>query len=191
MNLILASKSPRRSQLLQDAGLAFEVVIKDVEEVYPPDLDLQDVPVYLAELKAEAFGSYVKGEEVVITADTIVILEDKILGKPKDKEDAYQTLRMLSGQKHVVITGVCLTSQNQKITFSERTVVDFYELSEKTIQYYIENFEPFDKAGSYAIQEWIGLIGVKRIEGSYSNVLGLPVSRLLRELEAFGIVLKL
>jgi len=186
MNLILASKSPRRSQLLQDAGLSFEVIIKDVEEIYPPTLDLQEVPAYLAKLKAAAFTPELRAEEVVITADTVVIFEDKILGKPKDKEDAYQTLRILSGQKHEVITGVCLTTKDQQSTFSEKTIVDFYELSERTIQHYIEKFEPFDKAGSYAIQEWIGLIGIKSIEGNYSNVLGLPVSRLLRELEIFG-----
>jgi len=187
MNIILASKSPRRSQLLQEAGLDFEVVVREVEEIYPPDLLPSVVPAYLAELKSAAFSAEIKKGEVVITADTIVILDEQILGKPKDKEDAYRTLRLLSGKRHEVVTGVCLLSQAEKKVFSESTFVSFYELSDALIEHYVEKYQPFDKAGSYAIQEWIGLVSIERIEGNYSNVLGLPVAQLLRALKGFGV----
>lgn len=182
---ILGSQSPRRKELLAGIGVEFEVRVKDTEEIYPTSLPVEEVPEYLAKLKAEALLPDLANHEVVICADTVVILNGKILGKPFDYEDARQMLSKLSGQKHTVITGVFIGSKTKSTSFSERTEVAFENLSENEIKYYIEKHMPFDKAGSYGVQEWIGYIAVKRMEGTYTNVMGLPTNRLYSELKKF------
>ncbi|MDQ1769486.1 septum formation protein Maf [Labilibaculum sp. A4] len=183
--LILASQSPRRHQMLKELGLIFEIRTKEVEEIYPEGLIPDQIPVYLAELKAKAFGADFKSNELVITADTIVCVDDWILGKPNDRDDAVKMLNALSDRSHQVISGVCLMSKDKKISFSTTTNVHFKALSEEEIDYYIDNYKPFDKAGAYGIQEWIGFIGIDGIEGSYFNVVGLPIQRLYQELLKF------
>ncbi len=187
--IILGSQSPRRQKILADAGYAFELGIKEVEEIYPDDLKPEDVPEYLAKLKASAFTNDLSENQIVITADTVVILNDKIIGKPKSKEDAIQTITELSGTEHKVISGVCIIEKSKQISFSELTLVKFRDLNKQMIEHYVEKFQPFDKAGSYAIQEWIGLVGIEYIKGNYYNVLGLPMTRLINELELLGITL--
>lgn len=182
-NIILGSQSPRRQTVLKEAGLDFKIATKNVEEIYPDDLPLEEIPVYLAKLKAEPFKEELGENDLLITADTIVILGDLVLGKPKDENDAFEALKKLSGQPHQVITGVSLTTKNQQTSFSDETIVAFYELTEDQIRHYIQEYKPYDKAGSYAIQEWIGLVGINWIKGNYYNVLGLPVARLLQELK--------
>ncbi|MGV3611556.1 MAG: Maf family nucleotide pyrophosphatase [Fluviicola sp.] len=182
---ILGSQSPRRKELLAGIGVEFEVRVKDTEEIYPTSLPVEEVPEYLAKLKAESLLPDLANHEVVICADTVVILNGKILGKPFDYEDARQMLSKLSGQKHTVITGVFIGSKTKSTSFSERTEVAFENLSEDEIKYYIEKYMPFDKAGSYGVQEWIGYIAVKRMEGTYTNVMGLPTNRLYSELKKF------
>ena len=183
--LILASQSPRRHQMLKELGLDFKIQTKDVEEVYPDDLKGEEIPVYLAKLKAEAFVLDLNEKELVITADTIVCVDDMVLGKPKDREDAVNMLKTLSGRSHQVISGVCLKSKEKEASFSTTTHVHFKELSLEEIDYYIDNYKPFDKAGAYGIQEWIGFVGIDGIEGSYFNVVGLPIQRLYQELNKF------
>lgn len=183
--LILASQSPRRHQMLKELGLDFKIQTKDVEEVYPDHLKGEEIPVYLAKLKAEAFVLDMNEKELVITADTIVCVDDMVLGKPKDRADAVKMLKMLSGRSHQVISGVCLKSKEKEATFSTTTNVHFKELSLEEIDYYIDNYKPFDKAGAYGIQEWIGFVGIDGIEGSYFNVVGLPIQRLYQELSKF------
>lgn len=182
--ILLASQSPRRHELLRTAGIQFEFIKIDVDESFPAELDVELVPEFLAEKKADAVRTLMD-DELLITADTVVILNDKIYNKPNDASDALNMLMQLSGQTHTVITGVCVKTQAHKHIFSERTDVTFYELSEAQASFYIEHFKPYDKAGSYGIQDWIGVTGIRRIEGCYFNVMGLPVSRLLRELSAF------
>jgi septum formation protein len=183
--LILASQSPRRHQMLKELGLDFKIQTKDVEEVYPDDLKGTEIPVYLAKLKAEAFVLDMNEKELVITADTIVCVDDMVLGKPKDRDDAVNMLKTLSGRSHQVISGVCLKSKEKEATFSTTTHVHFKALSIEEINYYIDNYKPFDKAGAYGIQEWIGFVGIDGIEGSYFNVVGLPIQRLYQELSKF------
>lgn len=182
--LILASKSPRRQQLLADLALEFTIKVKDTEEIYPDDLDKEKVPEYLAKLKAKAFLDELK-DEILITSDTIVLLENEILGKPKDEEDAFLMLKKLSAKMHLVVTGVCLLSSEKEVSFSEVTRVYFKPISDEAIKYYLDHFKPYDKAGSYGIQEWIGMTGIEKIEGSYFNVMGLPVHRVYEELVRF------
>lgn len=187
-NIILASKSPRRSQLLGEIGVKFSVEIKEeVEEVYPDDLPQGDIAVFLSELKSRPFKEDVKKDasKIVITSDTIVCAEGKVLGKPKDTEDAVNMLQLLSNKKHQVISGVTILSKDKTLSFSVSTDVYFKELSKNEIDYYIHNYKPFDKAGAYGIQEWIGMVGIEKIEGSYFNVVGLPVQRLYEELRKF------
>jgi len=184
--LILASGSPRRKQILEEAGISFVVHNKNTPEEYPTHLPPEDVPVYLARLKAEAFRSEIT-DEIVITADTIVLNDHTILGKPVDAKEAFNMLRSLSGKKHRVITGVCLFSLKKEVVFSDTTEVYFSHLEDKQIQYYIDNYKPFDKAGGYGIQEWIGLVGIEKITGSYFNVVGLPIHKLYQELKNFQI----
>ncbi|MCT4602701.1 MAG: Maf-like protein [Marinifilum sp.] len=184
-HLILASQSPRRHQMMKELGLEFEIKTKEVEEVYPDGLSPKEIPAYLAELKALAFESDLKNNELVITADTIVCVDDWILGKPKDREDAFKMLSALSGKSHQVISGVCLKSKEKKVSFATTTNVHFKKLSTEEIDYYIDNYKPFDKAGAYGIQEWIGFIGINGIEGSYFNVVGLPIQKLYEELSKF------
>ncbi|MCT4648092.1 MAG: Maf-like protein [Carboxylicivirga sp.] len=185
--IILSSQSPRRQELLKHLNLSFEIRLKeDVDETFPDDMPATEVPEYLARLKANPYLEDCKNENIlVITADTIVCCDGKILGKPKDRQDAMEMLRMLSGKTHEVITGVALTANNRQHTFSVSTKVFFKVLSQQEIDFYIDEYKPFDKAGAYGIQEWIGMIGIEKIEGSYFNVVGLPVQRLYTELQEF------
>jgi septum formation protein len=183
--IILASKSPRRKELLSGLDLAFEVIIHEVDEVFPSDLPMEEIPVYLAKLKAEPFFNELKSDTLVITADTIVWIDGIVLGKPNDYKHAYAMLRQLSGKKHLVITGVCLTTKEKQVAFCATTDVYFKELTDQEIDYYLSNYHPYDKAGSYGVQEWIGYIAIEKIEGSYFNVMGLPVQRLYEELIKF------
>ncbi len=182
----LASKSPRRQQLLQELGLDFKVVTKDgLEENYPDNLKKEEIPVFLAKQKASAYKEELTKNSLLITADTIVWSENKVLGKPKDYKDATNIISSLSGKKHVVITGVCLTSLEKQISFFSTTEVYFKDLTAEEIDYYITNYKPYDKAGAYGIQEWIGYIGIEKISGSYFNVVGLPIQKLYSELISF------
>ncbi|MGB1217143.1 MAG: Maf family protein [Saprospiraceae bacterium] len=184
--IVLASKSPRRSQLLQEAGFDFEVRTCEVEEEYPADLPVEDVAAYLARKKARESKHLLQNEqEILIAADSIVVMGDTIYGKPKDYEDACRTLKTLSDNSHQVITGVCILNHEKIQSFSSVSKVFMSPLSHEEIEYYIKTFEPYDKAGSYAIQEWIGLCKISRIEGTFSNIMGLPVEKLYRELMRF------
>lgn len=184
-NYILASKSPRRQQLLHELGIDFHVRTKEVEEIFPEGLLPTQIPVYLAELKAHSFIHELNNDDLLITADTIVFLENKVIGKPEHREDAVTLLRMLSGKEHQVISGVCLTSVNKQKSFYAITNVQFKILSEDEINFYINSFRPFDKAGAYGIQEWIGYVGISHIEGSFYNVMGLPIQKLYEEIMRF------
>lgn len=175
-NLILASGSPRRKQLLSEAGFDFEVHTIPFEETYPVELSASQVAEFLAKEKNKVHR-HVFEKEIILTADTIVILNDTILGKPESTKDAIETLKLLSGKIHLVTTGVCISDSRNTESFSITTKVKFKELTIDEIHYYVENYKPMDKAGSYAIQEWIGLVGIEWIEGSYYNVVGLPVSQ--------------
>jgi septum formation protein len=184
-NIILASKSPRRQNLLKELGFEFEIKTKEIEEIYPPELQKEAVAVFLSELKASAFKQDLNTNDLVLTSDTIVCLADEIIGKPTDRSDAIKMLGKLSGNKHEVITAVTLLSKDKQHTFYDVTEVHFKELTRSEIEYYIDKYEPFDKAGSYGIQEWIGYIGIEKINGSYFNVMGLPVKRVYDEILAF------
>lgn len=185
-NIILASKSPRRQELLKGIGLNFNVLTKDVDESYPSRLSVYEVAPYLSLKKAKAFeDAELPDNYMIITADTIVVVGDEILGKPKDKENACEMLLKLSGKKHSVITGVTIRTKDRTKTFSAVSNVVFEELDSEEINYYVDNFKPFDKAGSYGIQEWIGYIGVSAVEGSYFNVMGLPTQKLYTVLKTF------
>lgn len=185
-NIILASKSPRRQELLKGIGLNFNVLTKDVDESYPSRLSVYEVAPYLSLKKAKAFeDAELPDNYMIITADTIVVIGDEILGKPKDKENACEMLLKLSGKKHSVITGVTIRTKDRTKTFSAVSNVVFEKLDSEEINYYVDNFKPFDKAGSYGIQEWIGYIGVSAVEGSYFNVMGLPTQKLYTVLKTF------
>lgn len=175
--LILASGSPRRQQFFKDLELDFEIRLKEIEEIFPEELKAAEITNYLAELKANAFKGELKENEILITSDTIVWHNEKALGKPKDKQDAFEILRSLSNATHEVITSVCFKTNLKTDLLHEITKVTFNELSDEAILYYIDNYKPYDKAGAYGIQEWIGFIGVSKIEGSYANVMGLPVDK--------------
>jgi len=185
-HFILASKSPRRQQLLTEAGLPFDVISIDYEESFPAGLEGREIAEYLSKTKALQFRkSDIGNADIIITADTVVWCDGKILDKPADKSQAFEILKIISGNTHEVITGVTLLSSFSMHTFSETTRVTFDDLANEDIEFYIENYHPFDKAGGYGIQEWIGIIGNSYIEGSYFNVMGLPVNRLLNELRKF------
>ena len=173
--LILASQSPRRRQLLEQAGFDFEIKVNPIDESFPADMPVEDVAAFLARAKAEAARHFIQNDEIVLAADSVVILGDTVYGKPEDVEDARRILRDLSGNIHRVITGVCLLSRQQERVFSGESRVHFAPLSEEEIDYYIHTCQPYDKAGAYAIQEWIGLCKIRHIEGTYANVMGLPV----------------
>nr|WP_315188106.1 Maf-like protein [uncultured Flavobacterium sp.] len=175
--LILASGSPRRQQFFKDLNLDFEIRLKEIEEVFPPELKAEQITNYLAELKANAFEGELKPNEILITSDTIVWHKNKALGKPKDVQDAFTILKKLSNTTHEVITSVCFKTIEKSTVIYEITKVTFNELSDEAIDYYIKNYKPFDKAGAYGIQEWIGFIGVSKIEGSYANVMGMPTDK--------------
>jgi septum formation protein len=182
---ILASKSPRRQFLLKDLGLEFEVHTKEVDESFPEDLKAQEIPLYLCQKKADAFDKDLKDNTIVITADTIVWIHGQVLNKPENYEDAVRMLQLLSGKMHEVYTGVCIKSKHKTKVFYSLTNVYFKSLTADEIDYYIKNFHPYDKAGAYGAQEWIGYIAVERIEGSYFNVMGLPLRELYEELLRF------
>ena len=175
--IILASGSPRRQQFFKDLEIDFEIGLKEIEEVYPPNLIEEDITDYLAVLKSDAFEGELNENEILITSDTIVWHDNKALGKPKDYEDAFLMLQSLSNKTHKVITSVCFKTKSKTEVISETTLVTFSELSEDQILYYLDNYKPFDKAGSYGIQEWIGFVGVAKINGSYPNVMGLPIDK--------------
>lgn len=184
--IYLASKSPRRSELMNQAHIPFEIYINDGDESYGSDIPTEEVPAFLAELKANSSMQILKNDsDIIISADSVVICDGHIIGKPKDRTDALDILSKLSGQWHTVITGVCLLSINKKVTFSESAEVLFYPLSPEEMDFYVDKFEPMDKAGAYGIQDWIGLCKVKEIRGNFSNIMGLPMSRLYHELKAF------
>ena len=184
--VILASNSPRRRELLAGLGLRFEVrVLADIDENYPPTLPATQIAKYIAHKKAEANRTIMAKNEMIITADTIVVVDDMVMGKPTDDADAIRMLSTLSGKTHKVITGVCITTLNKQTVFDVTTGVTFKTLTDEEINYYITHFHPTDKAGAYGIQEWIGYIGVTGLEGSYYNVMGLPVQRIYDELCAF------
>ncbi len=185
-HIILASNSPRRKELLSGIDVTYKVfTLPDIPEDYPDTMDNEKVPEYLSQQKANAYSKIMKDDTLLITADTIVLLKDEILGKPKDAEDAKRMLRMLSGKTHKVITGVSLTSKDKQTTFSDMAMVTFENLTDDEIAYYVDKYQPFDKAGAYGVQEWIGYVAVKRIEGSYFNVMGLPIHKVYTELRNF------
>lgn len=183
--IILASRSPRRKQLLSELGVKFDIQIRDFDETYPANLSGAEIAEHVAYGKALSFKSAISDNEIVITADTIVWCNNKILGKPLNSDDAIRILKMISGNTHEVITGVCILSSLKEKIFSESTKVTFDTISEEEIKYYVDNYKPYDKAGAYGIQEWIGIAACSNIEGSYFNVVGLPVQRLYKELKSF------
>lgn len=179
--IILASKSPRRQELLEKMGLAFAVRLIDVDESFPPHLSPEDIAQFIAEAKASAYSP--AEDEVIITADTIVVLGSDILGKPNNIDHAVEILRSLAGKTHRVLTGVCLVTTNERMTFVDETEVTFRSVTDQEIRYYIEAYKPFDKAGSYGVQDWWGLTVVESIKGSYTNVMGLPTEKLYHHLQ--------
>ena len=183
--LILASKSPRRQQLMRDLGLDFEVRHADLDEFYPEELGMTAIPVFLAQLKADHLKDSLKDDELLITADTIVWRDNNVLGKPTARKEAIEMLQGLSGHQHQVITGMHLQSKTKKISFHAVTEVWFDELTDDEIIYYVDKYEPYDKAGGYGIQEWIGFVGINKIEGSFYNVMGLPLHKLYQYLKEF------
>lgn len=185
-SIILASNSPRRKELLAGLDIDFQTrVIDGIDESYPEDIQVDEIPLFISKKKSEAYRASMDSSELIITADTVVAAEGVVLGKPKDRDEAVNMLRLLSGKRHQVVTGVTFTTVNRQHSFSVTTDVWFAKLTDEEIGYYVERYRPFDKAGAYGIQEWIGFIGVERIEGSYFNVVGLPVQRLYRELLHF------
>lgn len=184
--LLLASQSPRRRELMTACGLPFESAPKyDCEELYPPTLPAEEVPLYLARLKSDAYPGLLAPDEILLTADTVVVSESSVLGKPRNREEAAAMLRRLSGTRHTVVSGVAIRTADRSRSFGARTDVWFRPLAEEEIAYYIDTYRPFDKAGSYGIQEWIGSVAIERIEGSFHNVMGLPVQKLYVELDKF------
>lgn len=185
---ILASQSPRRKELLQQVGLRFEVMVSNTDETFPENLPIAQIPIYIAEQKAvavspKAFDQY--PNSCIISADTIVYIDGQILNKPSNRAEAIDMISLLAGKRHEVITGVCLLRANKKETFSVATAVYFNPLTSAQIAYYVDTFQPYDKAGGYAIQEWIGMVGINRIEGCYFNVVGLPISEVYKKLQLF------
>lgn len=182
--IILASQSPRRKQLLEWAEVPFDIVVKETDESYPENVSMDEIAVHIARNKALAIKSTVDASMPILAADTIVVLESLIIGKPKDREDAVNILLSLSGKQHQVITGVVILHKEKEMAFAETTQVFFHELSRAQIEFYVDNYKPYDKAGAYAIQEWIGVVGIKNIHGDFYNVMGLPVSRVVQALQS-------
>jgi septum formation protein len=180
--IILASQSPRRKQLLQWAELDFNVVVPGTDEAYPANLAMEEIPVYIAAAKAGAVKSKLDSPAIILAADTVVVLDQQIIGKPSNREDAIRILSALSGRQHRVITGVVIDTPSTSRQFHDITFVTFHTLTRRQIEYYVDRYTPFDKAGAYAIQEWIGVVGIKSVEGDFYNVMGLPVSRVLQAL---------
>lgn len=183
--IILASASPRRKQLLEWAEIPFDILVKETDELYPSTLAIDQVPVYIARNKALAVKYELSHDRMILAADTIVVLHDEIIGKPASREIAIQTLAKLSGQTHEVITGVVILNGDAEVTFRDITEVEFHTLTPAQIQYYVDQYQPYDKAGAYAIQEWIGVVGIKKVSGDFYNVMGLPVSRVVKALHDF------
>ncbi|QNA43030.1 Maf family nucleotide pyrophosphatase [Lacibacter sediminis] len=183
--IILASKSPRRKQLLEWAEIPFDVMVKETDEMYPATLSIEKVPVYIARNKALAVKEELSHDRLILAADTIVVLNGKVIGKPTSKENAIQILSELSGQVHQVITGVVLMRDDTETAFADITEVEFHQLSKQQIEFYVNKYKPYDKAGAYAIQEWIGVVGIKRVKGDFYNVMGLPVSRVMKAIMEF------
>jgi septum formation protein len=181
--IILASGSPRRKQLLEWAEVPFEIVVKETDETFPAGLKVEEVAIHIARQKAMAVRPMVNDDSVILAADTIVVLNERIIGKPKSREDAINILSDLSGRQHRVITGVVIMPGKKEISFSDSTDVYFHHLSREQIEFYVDKYKPYDKAGAYAIQEWIGVVGIKSVEGDFYNVMGLPVSRVVKELK--------
>jgi septum formation protein len=184
--IILASQSPRRQNLLKEIVPHFTIEVRDTKEDFPDNLSGHEIAVYLAKLKASAFNSDIKDNQLVITADTIVWINNEVLGKPIDRNDAIRILKILSGNMHKVYTGVCLKTKSIEKTFWSESEVYFHHLDDYEISYYVDEYKPYDKAGAYGVQEWIGYIGIERINGSYFNVMGLPIHKLYNELKKFG-----
>lgn len=182
--IILASQSPRRKQLLEWAEVPFDILVKETDETYPAGLGIDDIAIHIARNKALAVRSAVPASQPILAADTIVVLDGRIIGKPKDRQDAVNILTSLSGKKHGVITGVVILHALKEIAFAEITEVQFHELTLAQIEFYIDQYKPYDKAGAYAIQEWIGVVGIKNINGDFYNVMGLPVSRVVQALQS-------
>jgi septum formation protein len=185
--IILASKSPRRKQLLEWAEIPFSLVVQETDETYPQDLTTENIAIHIARQKALAVQQTAGADAIILAADTIVVLNNRIIGKPQDREEAISILSDLSGQKHIVITGVVIKRNDQEIAFADSTDVWFHELSREQIEFYVDKYQPYDKAGAYAIQEWIGVIGIRSVNGDFYNVMGLPVSRVAKELRKLGI----
>ncbi|MFA6923330.1 MAG: Maf family nucleotide pyrophosphatase [Bacteroidales bacterium] len=185
-NFILVSKSPRRQQLLEGMGIKFKIKTKEINEKYPTEYKREKIPIYLCELKANTFANEIKNDKtILISADTLVFLNNKVLNKPKNYTDAFNMLSELSGKMHEVITGVCLKTKNKTVSFYDISKVYFKKLSREEIKFYIDNYKPYDKAGAYGAQEWLGFVGISKIEGSYFNVMGLPTHKLYEELVKF------
>ncbi|MFY8127823.1 MAG: Maf family nucleotide pyrophosphatase [Chitinophagaceae bacterium] len=183
-SIILASQSPRRKQLLEWANIDFEVQVSNTNEIYPSNLALSEVPIYIAKEKAAAVKALNSNcTKPIVAADTIVVFDDEVLGKPTSRENAFEILKKLNGQQHSVITGVVILIEDKEISFSETTLVEFNLLTDEQLWFYIDNYKPYDKAGAYAIQEWIGVVGIKRIEGDFYNVMGLPINKLYTVLQ--------
>jgi len=183
--IVLASKSPRRSELLTKSGFLFDVKSMDVEEIYPATMNILEVPEFLANLKAEANISLINEDQILITADTVVIFDNRIFGKPKDNHDAVEMLKALSANMHTVVSGVSVRSLQKSVSFSDISTVHLAALTDQEINYYVDKYQPYDKAGSYAIQEWIGLCKIQKIQGSYSNIMGMPMQKLYPVLQSF------
>ncbi|RFS24869.1 septum formation protein Maf [Chitinophaga silvatica] len=184
--VVLASQSPRRKQLLEQAGIPFEIKVVETAETYPEGLEIPDIPVWIARQKAAAVQQLCSPNDIIIAADTVVVLDDVIIGKPKDRADAVRILTTLSGREHRVITGVIIQQGDKEKAFSKITYVTFKPLTPEQVYYYVDHYKPFDKAGAYAIQEWIGAVAIEGINGCFYNVMGLPVSNVVTELEAFS-----
>ena len=191
---ILASQSPRRKTLLEWAEIPFEIIVSDIDESYPTSLAIEEVPAFIAKNKALAVKEMILStkpalvDQCIIAADTVVVLGQKIIGKPTNKQEAIDSLLALSGQTHKVITGVVLLHQGQEISFSETTLVEFHALTLEQIEFYVDKYQPYDKAGGYAIQEWIGVVGIKKITGDFYNVMGLPVSKLVQKIKQLNLI---
>ena len=192
-SFILASQSPRRKTLLEWAEIPFEIIVSDIDESYPTSLAIEAVPEFIAKNKALAVKEMILSTKpalanaCIIAADTVVVLDQKIIGKPNNKKEAIHSLLALSGQIHKVITGVVLLHQDKEISFSETTLVEFHTLTHEQIEFYVDKYQPYDKAGGYAIQEWIGVVGIKKITGDFYNVMGLPVSKLVQKIKQLNL----
>ncbi len=183
--LILASSSPRRQYLMKEAGFEFTVEKPDVEETFPPEMPVDEVARYLASKKAEYFRLRIQNE-IIVTADTVVILFNKILNKPRDRKEACDMLTSLSGRTHLVMTGVCILSKEREESFDDTTEVTFQSLTKEEIEFYVDHYKPYDKAGAYGAQDWIGMVAIKKITGSYFNVMGLPIHKVYEHLKSWG-----